>query len=212
MCNHFQLKVQRVGLIVIFYVPRINLFLLNLVLMDFTFHVTHSALHFTLMASTTIACIFLSLLVADLLLLINWIFNDSAWHLGLQRLNRGMQKPEAPTVSQDTSVDSSLGPSNTSNVSKVETAKNGNRSLENSIVDIVDDLNENDPSKKPINNKQIDYPASYRYATSGMHQIRLLSGSLRLDAKVFDCNLSRSLFIVHCTRVFTYQSFIAASQ
>ena len=212
MCNHFQLKVRRVGLIAIFYVPCINLFLLNLVLIDFAFHGSHSALHFTLITSTTIACIFLSLLVADLLLLLNWIFNDSAWHLGLQRLTRGMQKPEAPTISQDSSVDCSLSPSKTTNVSNVETSKNGNRSLENSIVDIARDTNESDPSKKPINNKQIDYPASYRYATSGIHQIRMLSGSLRLDAKVFDCNLSRSLFIVHCTRIFAYQSFIAAGQ
>ena len=212
VCNNSQLKVRRVGLIAIFYVPRINLFLLNLVLMDFAFHGTHSALHFTLMGSSTISFIFLTLLVADLLLLFNWIFDDSAWHLGLQRLTRGMQKPEISTVNQDSSMDSTLSPSNTSNVSKLETAKNGNRSLENSIVDIVRDSNENDPSKKPINNKQIDYPTSYRYATSGMHQITLLSGSLRLDAKVFGCKLSRSLFIVHCTRVFAYQSFIAAGQ
>ena len=209
MCNHFQLKVRRVGLIAIFYVPCINLFLLNLFLMDFAFHGTHSALHFTFLASTTIAYIFLTLLVADLLLLFNWIFNDSAWHLGLQRLTRGMQKPEALSVNQDNSVDSSFI---TSNVSKVETSKNGNRSLENSVVDIAGHSNENDPSKNPINNKQIDYPASYRYATSGIHQIRMLSGSLRLDAKVFDCKLSRSLFIVHCTRIFAYQSFIAAGQ
>ena len=202
MCNHFDLKVGRVGLIAIFFVPRINLVLLNLFLMDFAFHGTHSALHFTLMPSTIMAYIFLTLLVADLLLLLSWIFNDSAWHIGLQRLTRGMQKPEATNVNQDSSVDSSsITPT------KMETSINENRSLE-----MLGDTNHNNASKKPTNKKQINYRSSYRYAVNGMHQITLLSGSLRLDPKVFNSKLSRSLFLLHCTRVFAYHSFIAAGQ
>ena len=206
MCNHFDLKVGRVGLIIIFFVPRINLILLNLVLMDIAFHGTHSALHFTLISSNIVAYIFLTLLVADLLLLFSWILNDSAWHLGLQRLTRGMKKPEATIVDQDSSVDRNIISS------KIETSIKETRLLGNSALEMIGQSNENDTSKKPTNKKQIDYRASYRFVASGIHQITLLSGSLRFDSKVFDCKISRSLFLVHCTRVFAYQSFIAASQ
>ena len=76
--RHLEVKAGRIGLNLLFYVPRIQLVLLNMVLIDFAFHGTHSALHFSLQPSVTFAYIFLSMFVADLLSMLTWVFCDSA--------------------------------------------------------------------------------------------------------------------------------------
>ena len=207
--RHLEVKVGRIGLNLLFYVPKIQLVLLNMVLIDFAFHGTHSALHFSLQPSVTFAYIFLSMFVADLLSMLTWVFCDSAWHLGIQRLTRGLPKSKETTKTQEIQFE---GNNIVENDVKNDISINGLDIQDKSSGQMFGDSTLKDtPNQQPMK-KTIDYPTSYRYITSGMHHVALLSGSLRLDAKVFESRLSRSLFVLHSTRVFAYQSLIAASQ
>ena len=76
-----RLAVGKAGMTVLYWLPKVRLVVFNMVLLDFGFYATHAAMHFNYFPSSQLAMLCLTLLVLDILEMVDICSNSNNWHL-----------------------------------------------------------------------------------------------------------------------------------
>ena len=118
-----KLKVPGSVLIIMKWLPRLRLVIFNIVLLDFGFYATHAAMHFNYFPSSQIAMLCLTLIVLDILEMVDICFTTRLWALYLKsQLKTTQTLMKTPTTSRPITLAQKIAVAKTTTLSHINPA------------------------------------------------------------------------------------------